>query len=36
MVMPGISDGSVTEISSPDLTEDLIAGTRFIFREKVK
>ncbi|MDR0642143.1 MAG: efflux RND transporter periplasmic adaptor subunit [Treponema sp.] len=36
LVMPGISDGSVTEISSPDLTEDLIAGTRFILREKVK
>ncbi|MDR2747858.1 MAG: efflux RND transporter periplasmic adaptor subunit [Treponema sp.] len=36
MVAPGISDGSVTEVSSPDLTEDLIAGTRFILREKVK
>jgi HlyD family secretion protein len=36
MVTPGISDGSATEISSPELTEDLIAGTLFILREKVK
>jgi HlyD family secretion protein len=36
MVAAGISDGSVTEVSSPDLTEDLIAGTRFILRERVK
>jgi HlyD family secretion protein len=36
MVRPGISDGSVTEVSSPDLTEDLIAGTLFILREKIK
>jgi HlyD family secretion protein len=36
LVTPGISDGSVTEISSPDLTENLIAGTQFIVRERVK
>jgi HlyD family secretion protein len=36
LVMPGISDGSVTEISSPELTEDLIAGLRFILRERVR
>jgi HlyD family secretion protein len=35
MVAPGISDGSVTEVSSPDLTEDLIAATRFILRERI-
>ncbi|MDR0400335.1 MAG: efflux RND transporter periplasmic adaptor subunit [Treponema sp.] len=36
MVAPGISDGSVTEVSSPELTEDLVAETRFIVRERVK
>jgi HlyD family secretion protein len=36
LVAPGISDGSVTEISSPELTEDLIAGTQFIVRERVQ
>jgi HlyD family secretion protein len=36
IVAAGISDGSVTEVSSPDLTEGLIAGTRFILRERVK
>jgi HlyD family secretion protein len=35
MVVPGISDGSTTEVSSPDLTEDLIAATRFILRERL-
>jgi hypothetical protein len=36
MILPGISDGSVTEVSSPDLTEGLIAATQFIIRERVK
>jgi HlyD family secretion protein len=36
LVVPGISDGSVTEVSSPELTESLIAATRFIIRERVK
>jgi HlyD family secretion protein len=36
LVVPGISDGSVTEISSPELTEDLIAGARFIIRERIR
>ncbi|MDR3146609.1 MAG: efflux RND transporter periplasmic adaptor subunit [Treponema sp.] len=36
LVIAGISDGSVTEISSPDLTENLVAGTQFIVRERVK
>jgi HlyD family secretion protein len=35
MVEPGISDGSVTEVSSPDFTEDLTAAARFILRERV-
>ncbi|MDR2374990.1 MAG: efflux RND transporter periplasmic adaptor subunit [Treponema sp.] len=36
LVIAGISDGSVTEVSSTDLTESLIAGTQFIVRERVK
>ncbi|MDR1025345.1 MAG: efflux RND transporter periplasmic adaptor subunit [Treponema sp.] len=36
LVVPGISDGSVTEVSSPELTESLIAATQFIIRERVK
>jgi HlyD family secretion protein len=36
LVTAGISDGSVTEVSSQELTESLIAGTRFIVRERVK
>ncbi|MDR0668996.1 MAG: efflux RND transporter periplasmic adaptor subunit [Treponema sp.] len=36
LVIAGISDGSVTEVSSPDLTESIVAGTQFILRERVK
>ncbi|MDR2136160.1 MAG: efflux RND transporter periplasmic adaptor subunit [Treponema sp.] len=36
LVTPGISNGSVTEVSSPDLTEAMIAATQFIVRERVK
>jgi HlyD family secretion protein len=36
LVLPGISDGSVTEVSSPELTESLIAAAQFIVRERVK
>jgi HlyD family secretion protein len=36
LVTAGISDGSVTEVSSPALTEEIIANTKFIIRERVK
>jgi HlyD family secretion protein len=36
VVRPGISDGSVTEVSSPELTEDLIAALQFIVRERIR
>ncbi|MDR1972963.1 MAG: hypothetical protein LBQ46_13700 [Treponema sp.] len=36
MTLPGISNGSVTEVSSPDLTGEIIASTQFIVRERVK
>jgi HlyD family secretion protein len=36
LVAPGISDGSITEVSSPELTENLIASTQFIVRERIR